>query len=600
MSYVKITDTRIMQEEPSETKIVVKEGAQNVAYIPLVSASLSANNVNFNLNNIASNVCRSRRLAMRLGTPTAPLTFTVNVTGTTTNQNIFQSLGFKSWPLNRAFSSIQEQINQASYTVNPNLYIDSISKCNTCPENFDFWENTQPDQITNYNAANGSGLDPLQQYAGSPAGWGIYKPRSNNLVLSNNVIAAANTPQNVTVQIYLYEPLMSPFGSIGKKEEKSLYAINGNIIQGTFVTDIWNNIMASSVVPGITINSVSVAFPQTATLEILYLTPSIEYASKLPHQSVSHYNNYSTFSFDLGAVNAGAQLTNVTSPVCQLTNVPFKILVYARQSDATRTIGTPDRYLAITNINSCQFDNGSSQLSSISMDQAWEMSHRNGLQMDRAVWKQQVLNPVLTANGAASIFGAGSILVLDPKIDLGLRADISDGSPGRYIFQIVLNFQNKTADNWTGCTFFVVAVTNAVLERVGSEYRNYLLSLEPNAIHDAKDLDDIAIGEYNEALDDNGFLNGGSFKSHFSKIWKAAPSVLKFVAKNRDKIISGLNTASNLANKLGYKHDISGVLSNAQKASDLAAAHGYGVPQNMGQSFSMGRNPQRRMDLFYQ
>ncbi len=583
MAYVRVTDSRIMQLDPNDAHVAVKEGAQNVAYIPLTSASLSTSNCTFNLNNIATEVCRSRRQCMNLN----QIVFTLNVTQTNAVA-IFDSLGFHPWPLNRIISNISHQINQASYSLNLNQIIDSITKFNLESENSNFFDNTSYDAISNYANARLTAIDPIRPFTSSEPGWGVFKPRSNNIVLSANL--GTGSPQNITVTCSLYEPLCSPFNNVGRKEDNSLYAINGEILQLQFVNDIFNNMIAASLHAGATLNSVSVQFPATCTLDCIYLTPNQDFSRHIPHNSISHYNNYSIFSIDTGAVNAGAT-TSVTSPVCQLTNLPFKILVYARQSDATRSAFVPDRYLQITNVQNCQLDNGSNQLSSASQNQLYELSNRNGCALDRDVWQQQVLNPFQVVNGAAPIYGCGSILALDPKIDLGCRADISDGSPGRYIFQITLALKNNTSDNFTGTTLYVIAVTNAILERSGSEYRNYLFSLPPNAIMEAKQMDPMAHAEFCEAQEANMFLSGGSVKSFFQKVWKFIKPAAKFAWKHKEAIAKyGLPIAKQaLGLGEGEGNDM---MMNEKK-------HGF-HPQNMGKSFNVGRHAERRMDLFYQ
>ncbi|MBS3925923.1 MAG: hypothetical protein KGZ34_04450 [Nitrosarchaeum sp.] len=575
MSFLRVADTRLMQLDPSSANVAVKEGAQNVAYIPLVSASLSTSNCTFNLNNIATEVCRNRKELMRL----TGVVFTLNVSQTAT-QAIFSYLGFKPWPLNSCIANIQHQIGQASYSLNLSQIMDAITKFNLESENANFYDNTSYDAVSSYIGAAGTALNPIQPFTSTPLGWGVFKPRSANITLSTNVSTGSN--QTITITCNLYEPLCSPFNNVGKDDDHSLYGINGEILQLQFVSDIFSNMIAAVLNTGTTINSVSVAFPSTATLECIYLTPNQEIARNLPKHSISHYNQYSVFSLDTGAVTAGSTLS-VTSPVCQITNLPFKILVYCRQSDATKTALIPSRYLQIQNVQNCQLDNGSNQLSSASIDQLYEISVRNGCVLDRLVWKQQLLSGL----DAVAASGVGSILALDPKIDLGCRQDISDGSPGRYIFQITLSLKNNTADNFAGTTLYIVAINNAILERNGSEYRNYLYSLPDNAINTSRNMNAIEHHEFSRAQNANMFMSGGDFKSLFNKVWKGAKDAGKWAWQNRDQIKDTATKA----------YDI------GKKTYDIGKKFGLGnedLGSNIGESFTLGRHPRRQMDLFYQ
>ncbi len=578
MSFVRVNDTRLMQLDPRDAQVAVMEGARNVAYVPLTSAALSTSNCNFNLNNIGSQVCRSRRQCMRLGdgnlagNPAGNIRFTVSITTGFATGDIFDSIGFKSWPLNRSISNISHTINQSSYSLNINQIIDAISKFDLETKNANFYDNTAYDAVSSYELAQGTYLNPIQPFASIPAGWGLFKPRSNNILLSTN--SSIIGTQTVVITCSLYEPLCSPFNNIGKDDDHSLYAINGETLQLQFVNDLFNNMLACTFAQaGTVINSVAVSFPATATLECVYLTPSESFARELPQNSISHYNNYSIFSIDGGAVAAGAT-TTLTSPVAQFTGLPFKVLVYVRQSDATKNINIPDRYLQIVNVQNCQIDNGPNVLGGASMDQLYEISSRNGCVLDRDVWQQKNLNGLLTP-----VYGCGSILALSPKQDLSVRESVTSGSPGRFIFQITLSLKNNTTDNFAGTTMYVVAITNGILERNGNEYKNYLYTLPPNAIMDAQRQTAISHVEFKNAQQANMFLSGGSFKSFFSKIWNGVKNAGKWAWDHRDAIVDAGKEAYNLAKKVGLGED----------------------EQNMGGNFiSKYKHPKRRMDLFYQ
>ena len=169
--FVKVVDTRLDTKSNSATCYVLGEGAQNVSYIPLVANSYSNQNVNFSLNNIATNTCRDSRLELVVSfVATLPIT---NSTAGALRAINADNFGFRSYPLNRSMASIQQKINQASYTLNTNDLIDALTFINAVPKNAHFYDNTQPDCVDDWNNASGSGLTPLAPFSNTLQGNGV-------------------------------------------------------------------------------------------------------------------------------------------------------------------------------------------------------------------------------------------------------------------------------------------------------------------------------------------------------------------------------------------------------------------------------------------
>ena len=262
--YARVLDTRLKASEENKVCFVVEEGANVVNYTPLVSSSNSTSNTSFNLNNIADVTCRDPRLCIEM-TVTATVTL-ANSTGAAVIPVGADNFGFKQWPINRCVSSVQHQINQASYTLNSNDIIDSIARINSIPMDVDFYDNTQPDFIDSYANATGATFNPLAQYTSTIAGDGVYKPRVLNYTLTGNSIAA-NATSNLVITATFYEPLITPFTNISSKDHQGLYAITGELINIQWVGDIFNNMFAFAVPAGLAIvnpQSVPVSFGTNA------------------------------------------------------------------------------------------------------------------------------------------------------------------------------------------------------------------------------------------------------------------------------------------------------------------------------------------------
>ncbi len=571
--FVKLVDPRLDTKSNRATVYVLGHGAQNVSYVPQPASSYSNQNLTFNLNNIAQFVGRDPRLVLNL---TANLS--INCTNTSNNAlNVITSdnFGLRSYPVNRCMSSIQHKINQASYTLNTNELIDALCHINSVPENSNFYDNTQCDCVDNYANASGSNLTPLASYTSTLQGDGIYKPRTLNFTVSNNTIPA-NSTQTVFVNCKLSEPLASPFCNIGKNDDPVLWGINGEIISIQWVNDLFNNMFSFVSPSNITVNTRVVDLTTVQpSLDCIYITPYEEDIPKIPHQTIQHYNDYQVFNSVVQSSNVapGASVNAVSSIVAQFTNVPQKILIYVRPTNNGRKASLPDVYLTLNNI-SIQWDNGQPQLSSANKNQLYELSQKNGLCMNREQFCGTVLNSSLVAGGAQPVSGVGSVLTIDPIMNLGCRPGISNGSPGRYILQVTnANFTNNTSQTLEGVSLYIVGITNAILERNGTEYRNYLISLPDGALQQAKLMNAINRDWWYGERFTNGFLSGGGLGNLFKRALALGKQGLKsgvnLLAQNPDIVQQGIKMA--------------------QKALGSGAA-----------KYARSVHPKKNMDLFFE
>jgi len=543
--YARILDTRLEAISDNQVCYALKEGSAVTSFVPLQSSSHNINNTTFNLNNISDFTGRDSRMVLNLGV-VATLRVS-NSTASAINFSGSQNLGLKQYPLNRCIGSIQHQINQASYTLNTNDILDSIARINLLPSDCNFYENSMPDYIDSYENAVGTLLTPLASYASSPAGNGVYKPRTLRLNVETSANGTTYTssqsiPANavnyyVRVSCELYEPLVSPFNNISKEDARCLYAITGELINIQWVSQLWENMFAYYTPTGLTITSSAVSLGTQATLSCIYLTPKEDTIAQIPRQSIYQYNDYSIFTNAVNGgqpVAAGSTIYNVASQVVNFTNLPQKILVYARLSNGSRTTSTPDKYLKIQSLQ-VSFDNGLPQFAGASPDQLYDISVRNNLEMPRSAFKQERLNYLSEVE--AELYGCGSLMIIDPCLDLGIRPSDTTGSGGRYIFQLQNSiFVNATETEFPSVTLYVVGINSAVLERVGSQYRNYLLTTPPDVINQVKSLAPVSYKTYMRSAYANSFLMGGGVGDWFKKAYNFGTRAFNFA---KDKVKEG-------------------------------------------------------------
>lgn len=594
--FVKIVDTRLDTHSNQSTVYVLGQGAKTVSYVPIIANSYSNQSVNFSLNNIATNVCRDSRMELEVSFRVEiPLTNSSNATVNTIQADNF---GFAPYPLAMATSSISHKINQASYTLNTNQILDMLTNINAVPKNANFYNNTQPDCVDNFKNATGTNLTPLSPTTTSLNGNGVFKPRTLDYYVVSGATLASNSSGTLIIQGKLVEPLISPFNSISREDEPALWAITGEIINVYWVSNIFNAMFKYVVPTGCALNPVSppVCYLdgtnfsggtyQPPTLRCIYLTPHDEQIPRIPKQSITHYNDYVQFTNSIASnVAPNALITGVSSQVCQFTNCPQYIAIYARPSDSARdnnfptggnAIGceVPNVYLSIESL-SVQWDNGNPQLSSASANQLYNISEKNGLCMDRDQFLGNVLNQALVAQGAPPVSGVGSVLLVRPDVDLGASYSTTAGSGGRYVMQIQnMTLRNNTSHQFSGITLFVVGITSAILERVGGEYRNYLLTISDRQLYQARMANTITRKLWHSERFANAFFSGGGVGSFFKNLANKAVSLGKTGAK------AGLNLL--------------------QQHPELLQ-QGVGMLQNvLGKGGIGARHHPKNMDLFYE
>jgi len=224
--------------------------------------------------------------------------------------------------------------------------------------------------------------------------------------------------------------------------------------------------------------------------------------------------------------------------------MPNKILVYARLANASRTTQTPDKYLSLQSI-SVTLDNGLPVFNGASPDQLYDVSKRNALQMPRACFKQLLLNNANEVDGG--LYGCGSVMVIDPAIDCGTRPSDSNGSGGRFIFQVQqTTYKNNTEIDFPAVTLYVVGINAGVLQRVGSQYRSFLLTTPPDIINEIKSLPAISYKMYNNARFANSFLMGGGISDWFKKAYNLGTRAYDLAKEKVPEIRQGIEAVQQL------------------------------------------------------
>lgn len=511
MSFIKILDPKIKTENLKDMNYIVKEGGR-VSYVvipPQNTLGASPSNYTYQLNNVGPNTARDRRLWVHL-------VGSVVITGTNFAATSDNDIGFKPWPVNRNVQSVTHTLNSATETFSTYQYIDWLIRMKFKPDDMSFFDNSAPDVHTNYSTDADSNSSPIVDYTNTPEGY-ILRPRTVGLTS-----IVRNSATQITVNFDLWEPLITPFSAVNPCDLPALFAIDGENIQINWFNGC-SDLLAINV-DGLGDDATvtgTVTTVNTAGLYVRYITaPNLI----IPESSVYQFPKFQQFVQNavspLGPGGSGSSTVQINSQT-----VPSKVVLFVRQQEITRTYATPDWYAQISSVQ-IQFNNGNYIFNGASLRNLFDVSRQNGLCMSYPLFSQQPLNS--SVGTPATVYGCGSVLVIDPALDLSISPDeLTNCSAGKYTMQVIVNYLNNTsADTITNGQLYAWIINDALLIRNGRKYGTQYLAYTREQVREANHLgtamDQL---EYEDAQLANMFLSGGGFKSFFKKIHEGAKKV---------------------------------------------------------------------------
>jgi hypothetical protein len=267
-------------------------------------------------------------------------------------------------------------------------------------------------------------------------------------------------------------------------------------------------------------------------LKFLSTQPSdmIESRNVVPY---TDFPRYITPSSNALAINP-LQPSTLTTMNIQLNQIPSKFIISVRLPQSAQTIKNPSTFLAIKSI-SINLNNASGLLSSTTTQNLWKISRRNG---SNQTWQQfsgfaQKIGTygIGGQEGISSIPTGGSVLVLDPALDLSLPETLSNGSLGSYNFQATITVQNQYGYAVTP-EVVIVCVNDGIMVTNQGTSTTYTGILTRQMVMDAKQMPSIPMTEEYRMV--GGKMGDMSLVRH---AYNRMPEIQKFIAKHLDKLM---------------------------------------------------------------
>lgn len=495
----------------------------------------------------------------------------------------------RAYPFSSALDTLQVGINNDSVSINMSDVIHPLTRYNTSDalraREFSMSPN-YPDQSFNYSELVGQNRNPLGNYADGFADHPVPRGGFAFTIVSNTAVVpatGAGTAATAVVDMLITEPLfLSPFfWGRSSNDIQGFYNVNAMDFNLTFLARagfrMWSHADGATRTSGadtITsrIDSISVQFNAfsspafsytTAQPQMLfkYYTPNLLTKQRLsPLEPVTYpYFDVTRYPTDLGLITYASGVNQVTSNNIQLNQIPRKVYIFARpsnaslQSDCTLT----DTYLVINNI-SIQFANQSTLMSSATQQQLYMINVKNHSEQSWQEWSGQLVqnDAFLGTTGALSYGPTGGPLCLEFGTDIQLSPDEAPGLSGQYMFQVTVGLSNMNALlEWDDVpmTLYCVFVCEGTMTITAQGAAQHQLSvLSKMDILDAQKQQGINYRKIQE-------VNGGDFLDSLGNFASRVNDFLK-----QSKIIStvgsllphpGAQLGSKIAENLGYGYE---------------------------------------------
>ncbi len=544
----------------------------------------------------------------------------------------------RAYPIHSMLNTVTLTINNATVTQYIGEIIHALLHLNNGNSITEYDYSQSPtclDVTQNYNDLVGSVRNPLSMAGDAPQGSVMGRGGFSGYTIILNPVNTTNAAMNLTgfVDIWSIEQLMfSPleFGSL-QKNSSAFYNCNTMDWQFNFLgspdTRVWSHAediggnseyVSSNIVfnsfanmpnPNNGNNAIGIGFSfsdgSQPYLYINYITPDPVISKSLISRPISYpYFPVARYVTPGDAINYGDSPTTRVSNNIQLSNIPKKILIYARETNSSY-YSSPvrtDTFFGITQL-SIQFQNYSGLLAESSQAQLWELSRKNHVNIDWSSWSGLGQYPVGVVPAGNPPYankkygGCGSLIVLEMGTDIQFDPEFAPGSIGQFSLQVtatLVNIDPTGQHNGVNIDLYILTINDGVftIPSGGVAFSELSLLTSKDVVEAAMHANDQRMYiNYNDLQE----MSGGNFYTGIKDFGKAVGKKLgqanKFLKEN--KVISGISgKVSELADSpfirdIPYAERVKNIARDVHDVSNLL---GYGKGGSVQGAGRVGKN----------
>lgn len=444
--------------------VCVQSGASNKTYQQYSPQTASNSSIVFSCQIPSENIVISRDILLK-----ATITFTIRITGVPVGSLAFELAkrdSLQCFPLNSLFTTVQSTINNCSVSSNLQDILPQLLRFNDTREMYRYNSTTAsfPDcAYANYIDGVAANNNPMAGYSTSsfdidqqPRGaWPVqvldfYYESYDGAVIDDHTIQSTNVGDSwrIVCQTIVAEPLigLSPFTyshpEYNAQGLTGITSLSFNFNVDSTCKRFWST---ASNAASYTVSLGSPTNPNGfSNMSMLFellspqSTDSIKAKNVVPMQSFPRYLTMSNTMTPIPSFGS----SQIISQTIQLNQVPSLFVICIRKPMAQQTVQDSSSFFVIQNV-SINFNNASGLLASAKQEDLFTMSClQNGVNQSYAEWGGLAVRNSDTGQGLA-VSTTGSILAINPALDLSLPPYLSCGSLGAFQFSCTLQVYNQ-------------------------------------------------------------------------------------------------------------------------------------------------------------
>lgn len=515
-----VFDSRIVQSRP---KFAVEKGALSLTNAPFNSIAATDSQHTYNIYVPSENVFVDRKLLWS-STVFQQATLTLSYVPTSGESLVVPGRDFSlcALPLNSLCSTLSATINDTTTVINSQDVLKEVLRlCDLKKNRLVRTAPTMLDKFANYNDAFGcvgspiAGYDALIDYdnygngsfpqlvftsnTGAPlgtSGAGV-AAFAGATYSSANGVPVYDTAVNAGLVHTVYwrwrstEPIvLSPFVFSDECEwDTGLFGLNNIQLIMNLKSEaqaariIRQTARAGRTLTAVAYNTGVVAGSfQNSVVNCQFLTPSLDVP--LPPKSVVPYMEFPRYITAASETFQPGDVKQIQSQTITLPCIPDLLIIYVKPSvvsanDADNYLPLASQLDGTRNPLSINFDNFSGLLSSTTTEQLYQMSVKNGLNMDfstflgigkSAAGSYPAIGTYAARQQGQNVPLVGSILVLKPGQDITLQSGQAPSLVGNFTLQFNITVKN-TSDVAQVPQLFVIAANSGFFESIRGSSR---------------------------------------------------------------------------------------------------------------------------------
>lgn len=489
-STVLVKDATI-SEITSEIDYAVQSGPSQTTYQPFAATSQSSSSLLFSVQVPSENIVLGRDALI-----SSTICFQLHISNVPPGQKAFDygyTDSLTSFPLASLQNTATVQINNATASSNVQDIMPIISRMtsNRDLQSYNGMTPTLCDQFYyEYSDAVNSNANPMSsfnnmgydsclmprgsfpiEYAVSHVFPGVTEP-ATDVTAANLTSTSLDDTWVISIKVKVSEPIfVSPFTwSDSSSDCAGLVGVNSislNFNIDSSLKRLWSsaNLQGSDsegqyycdLKPGYAADGVLFE-DSSVKFKFLSTQPSdhIETKNVVPFMA---YPRYVTAAFNNQTLASGAY-ADVYSNNLQINQIPDKFIVVARKPMSMQKVGDSNSFLKIDAV-SINFNNQSGLLSGASAQDLWRLSKRNGSSQSWLEFSGKAYDNNSFNGDGSNLATTGSILVLNPSLDMSLPDMFTCGSLGNFNLQMKVTVTNQT-DEAIPFEICIIAVNSGV------------------------------------------------------------------------------------------------------------------------------------------